>query len=121
MAVYLWVMFGLMALHASVVLAERHMSYRFYGFAIVNSLILAKVMLVAEDLHFGENFKDQAVGLSDFVQSVFYLRFYSSVLTWRKRLSSGWPGARPLPKASQTSAAEVRAAYFLWESSSLSV
>lgn len=59
MAVYLWVMFGLLALHASVVLAERHISYRFYGFAIVNSLILAKVMLVAEDLHFGENFKDR--------------------------------------------------------------
>ena len=59
MAVYLWVMFGLMALHASVVLAERQMSYQFYGFAIVNSLILAKVMLVAEDLHFGENFKDR--------------------------------------------------------------
>ena len=59
MAVYLWVMFGLMALHASVVLAERHMSYHFYGFAIVNSLILAKVMLVAEDLHLGENFKDR--------------------------------------------------------------
>ena len=59
MAVYLWVMFGLMALHASVVLAERHISYKFYGFAIVNSLILAKVMLVAEDLHLGENFKDR--------------------------------------------------------------
>lgn len=59
MAVYLWVMFGLMALHASVVLAERHISYKFYGFAIVNSLILAKVMLTAEDLRLGENFKDR--------------------------------------------------------------
>ena len=59
MAVYLWVMFGLMALHASVVLAERQMSYRFYGFAIINSLILAKVMLVAEDLRLGENLKDR--------------------------------------------------------------
>ncbi len=59
MAVYLWVMFGLLALLASVVLAERHISYRFYGFAIINSLILAKVMLVAEDLHFGENFEDR--------------------------------------------------------------
>ncbi|MGC2200926.1 MAG: hypothetical protein WA633_12380 [Stellaceae bacterium] len=59
MAVYLWVMFGLMALHASVVLAERHISYKFYGFAIVNSLILAKVMLIAEDLHLGDNFKER--------------------------------------------------------------
>ena len=59
MAVYLWMMFGLMALHASVILAECHISYEFYGFVIVNSLILAKVMLLAEDLHLGENFKDR--------------------------------------------------------------
>jgi hypothetical protein len=59
MAVYLWVMFGLMALHTSVVLAERHLSYRFYGFAIVNSLILGKIMLIADDLHLGENFEER--------------------------------------------------------------
>jgi hypothetical protein len=59
MAVYLWVMFGLFALHESIVLEEHQISYKFYGFAIINSLILAKVMLVAEDLHLGERFKDK--------------------------------------------------------------
>jgi hypothetical protein len=42
------------ALHESVVSAKDHIDYHFYGFAFVNALILGKVMLVAEDLHFAE-------------------------------------------------------------------
>jgi hypothetical protein len=56
--VYLWVIFGLFVLHERIVLEQYNINYRFYGFAIVNSLLLAKVMLVAEDLHLGERFKD---------------------------------------------------------------
>ena len=56
---YLWVMFGVFALHESVVSAKDHIEYHFYGFALVNALILGKVMLVAEDLHFADWFKDR--------------------------------------------------------------
>jgi hypothetical protein len=58
-AFYLWVMFGVFALHESVVSAKDHIEYHFYGFAFVNALILGKVMLVAEDLHFADWFKDR--------------------------------------------------------------
>jgi hypothetical protein len=58
-AVYLWVMFGVFALHESVVSAKDHLNYHFYGFALVNALILGKVMLVAEDLHFADWLKDR--------------------------------------------------------------
>jgi hypothetical protein len=58
-AFYLWVMFGVFALHESVVSAKDHINYHFYGFALVNALILGKVMLVAEDLHFADWFKDR--------------------------------------------------------------
>ena len=58
-AFYLWVMFGVFALHESVVSAKDHIEYHFYGFALVNALILGKVMLVAEDLHFADWFKDK--------------------------------------------------------------
>jgi hypothetical protein len=58
-AFYLWVMFGVFALHESVVSAKDHIEYHFYGFALVNALILGKVMLVAEDLHFADWFKDR--------------------------------------------------------------
>src|ERR1700732_2301720 len=58
-AFYLWVMFGVFALHESVVSAKDHIDYHFYGFAVINALILGKVMLVAEDLHFAEWVKDR--------------------------------------------------------------
>jgi len=48
---YLWLMFGLFALHQSIIMAEQHQDYRLQGFAIVNALILSKVMLVAEGMH----------------------------------------------------------------------
>ena len=60
-AFYLWVMFGVFALHELVVSAKAHINYRFYGFAIANALILGKVMLVAEDLHFADWFKERAL------------------------------------------------------------
>jgi hypothetical protein len=51
MFVYLWLMFGLFELHQSILMSEEHLSFRFQGFAVVNALILSKVMLVAEGLH----------------------------------------------------------------------
>lgn len=50
MFLYLWVIFGLFALHESILRAEAHQNYPLQGFAVINALILAKVMLVAEDL-----------------------------------------------------------------------
>lgn len=55
---YLWVVFALFVLYKSVVLSEQHISYAPHGFALLNALALAKVMLVAKDLHFGERFNE---------------------------------------------------------------
>ncbi len=55
--IYLTVVFGLFVLHEWVVLSNNHLTYRFYGFALINALILAKIMLVAEGLHFAEKFE----------------------------------------------------------------
>ena len=56
-AFYLWVMFGVFALHESVVSAKDHINYHFYGFAIVNALVLGKVVLIAEGFHFANWFE----------------------------------------------------------------
>jgi hypothetical protein len=50
-----------LALHESVVSEKHHINYHFYGFAILNALILGKVMLVAEDLHFLDWLKDKPI------------------------------------------------------------
>jgi hypothetical protein len=53
MFVYLWVVFGMLVVHESIVLAQHQIDYRFHGLAVINALVFAKVMLVAEDLHLG--------------------------------------------------------------------
>jgi hypothetical protein len=55
-AVYLFVVFAVLALHEEVVAAKNGIEYHFYGFAIINAIILGKVMLVAEELDLGNRF-----------------------------------------------------------------
>ena len=57
-ALYLWVVFGLFVMYKSAVLAEQHIVFAYHGFAIINALALAKVMLTAKDLHLGEKFDE---------------------------------------------------------------
>ena len=52
---YLWVLFGTFALHESIVLARHDIDYESHGLAFINAWVLAKVMLVADDLNLGAN------------------------------------------------------------------
>ena len=53
MFLYLWAIFALFALHERIVLRELDASLPSQGFAFVNALVLAKVMLIAENLNLG--------------------------------------------------------------------
>jgi hypothetical protein len=53
---YLWVLLGLFAAHKSIVLNERDLFYH-QGFAVINALVLAKIMFIAEALHVADNLK----------------------------------------------------------------
>ena len=57
MFAYLWMLFGVLAVHEDVVLRERGIQIALHGWALVNALVLAKVMLVAEDLKLGHRFR----------------------------------------------------------------
>jgi hypothetical protein len=57
-ALYLWVVLALFQLYRSVLLAEEHVSLAHQGFAVINALALAKVLLVAKALHLGEWVED---------------------------------------------------------------
>jgi len=54
---FLWVVFGLFALDKTVILAQEHIDYSTQGIAALNALIMAKVLLLAEDFHFAERSK----------------------------------------------------------------
>jgi hypothetical protein len=58
MFLYLYVLFGLFTIHESIILREHHIEFTPYGIAVVNALVLAKVMLVAEDFRLGRRFED---------------------------------------------------------------
>lgn len=45
---YLWVLFGLFVLNERIVLRQHEIDFAAHGFAILNALVLAKVMLIAE-------------------------------------------------------------------------
>lgn len=55
---YLWVVFSLFVVYKSVVLGEEHIPFAYHGFAIINALALAKIMLIARHLHLGERFDE---------------------------------------------------------------
>jgi hypothetical protein len=53
---YLWVVFGLLSLHKSLVLAQRHLDAQEHVFAVVNAFVFAKVLLIGEHFHLGTRF-----------------------------------------------------------------
>jgi hypothetical protein len=55
---YLFVVFSLLVVHKSMILAEHHIDYTLHGVALFNALALAKVMVTAQELHFADQFKD---------------------------------------------------------------
>jgi hypothetical protein len=56
-ACYLWLVFALLVLYKSVILTENHIPFAAHGLALLNALALAKVMLVAQELHLADQFK----------------------------------------------------------------
>jgi hypothetical protein len=56
---YLWLVFLVFLVHEWTVLASHQIGFRFYGLAVVNALVLSKIMLIAEGLHFADRLKDK--------------------------------------------------------------
>ena len=53
---YLWVLLGLFALHKSIILNQPDLLYH-QGFAVINALVLAKIMFVAEAFQVADHLK----------------------------------------------------------------
>lgn len=56
-AVFLFFFFGSLTTYRRLVLAEYHIGYFAYGWALVKALILAKVILIGEIFHLGKRFE----------------------------------------------------------------
>jgi hypothetical protein len=56
--VYLFLVLSLFVVYKSVVLAQYRIPFALHGFALINALALAKIMLVADELHLADRFRD---------------------------------------------------------------
>jgi hypothetical protein len=88
---YFWVLFGLFSVYRSLVLTERNLIYH-QGFAVINALLLAKVVLVAEFFQVANNLKHKPlvypIVFKSAVFSVILICFYFIEET----LSGVWHG-----------------------------
>ncbi|WP_051335709.1 hypothetical protein [Methylocapsa acidiphila] len=80
MFLYLWLLFAISDLHRTVILAENHLNYQAQGFAAINALMLAKVMLLAENLKVGRRFSNRMLILSipyqAFALTILFIAFH---------------------------------------------
>ena len=56
---YLWLVFFVLFVHEWLVLAGHNIGFRFYGLAMLNALILGKIMLIAENMRFTKRFDNR--------------------------------------------------------------
>jgi hypothetical protein len=53
---YLWIVFGLLSIHKTIVLSQHHLDTEEHAFAIINAFVFAKVLLVGEHFKLGTRF-----------------------------------------------------------------
>ena len=89
MFLYLWAMFALAALHERIILRQLDASLPSQGFAFVNALVLAKVMLVAENLKFGSRPKSGPL-LRPILQESFVFALLFIAVHYLEHILLGW-------------------------------
>jgi hypothetical protein len=72
---FLWIMFGLFELYHTIILAKEHVDYSLHGFALVNAIVMSKVLLIAEELNFAHRFHE-----SRLIYSILYKSLLFSLL-----------------------------------------
>jgi hypothetical protein len=92
MFIYLWVLLTLFVINQSVVLAREHHNYQAHFFAFVNALILAKVLLIGEDLHLGNRFRGKPLVYSILYKCLVFTIFFIAVHILERVIGGVWSG-----------------------------
>ena len=72
LASYLFVVFSLFDIHKSVILAEHQIDFVGFGLNPINALTLAKVILVGQELHLANEFRDAPLIYTTMAKSRLY-------------------------------------------------
>ena len=71
-AAYLAAFFVSLTTYRKLVLAEYHVGYFAYGWALMEAMILAKVILIGQALHLGDRFRDRPLIVSTLWKSIVF-------------------------------------------------
>src|SRR5580704_7835457 len=71
-SLYLFVVFSLFATYKAVVLAQHQIQLVPQGLALINALALAKVILVGQELHLADQFRDAPLIYPTLLKSFVY-------------------------------------------------
>ena len=96
MLAYLWIFFGVLVLSQYLTLTEHHIDYRFSGAALVNALLIVKVLLLADDFGFARRFNKRPLALAVLYRALafavllmaFYLIEAIAIGAWRGRAAA---------------------------------
>ncbi len=103
-AVFLAVFLGAFANYRRAIMAEAGLPYVNWGVAVVEALVLAKIILIGEALHLGERLRNRSIVVSSLWKSIVFgvlvaafkvvelavralVKGESPVIEWSKRLS----------------------------------
>jgi hypothetical protein len=88
---YLWVLLGLFALHKSIILNEPDLLYH-QGFEVINALVLAKIIFVAEAFQLADNLKHRPLVYPIVYKSVVFSVILISFHILEEVLPGMWRG-----------------------------
>ena len=71
-SLYLWVALGSFTIYRRLVLAEQGITYLHYGVALIEALIIAKVVVVGRVFGYGRRFEDAPLALPVIYKSVMF-------------------------------------------------
>ena len=92
MFLYLWALFGLLVINRSVVLAREAQDYQAHGFALINALLMAKVLLIGEDLNLGNRFRHKPLLYSIFYKCFVFAIFLIAFHVLERVIVGVWSG-----------------------------
>jgi hypothetical protein len=71
-ALFLFALLGALTAYRRILMSEVGLSYLHYGYAAVQALVLAKIILIGEVLHLGERFQGKPLIVSALYKSIFF-------------------------------------------------
>jgi hypothetical protein len=88
-ALYLWVFFGLFTIYRRLIVAESGGAYLHYGIALVEALVIAKVILIGKMFSFSRRFEDRPLIVPVFYKSILFGLFVL-LMSVLEHVVEGW-------------------------------